>query len=582
MSSVSKLNLSQPFTLDSSYTFDDLNELFDLVNDNFQSISTLYETVKLGQALIARNVPLEPATRVGQPVYYETGNQRFSRSRLETLQQADRVFASESSEAWGLVLEKCTADRGHIVLSGLVDVDLLESVGESQPTGKFYLTESLGALNSSPSHAIVVPVLLALGNGQVLFRPWFADTFPRYIPKYFEISSEPAGTAQTSDGTVVISSPNISVAGWLPANNAVFEGTAPAGAVFGYNWKQDAELNQSWPPLDPGVSKLWVDPGGQDSKGFQAIFSGYGWLRVTADGIWWMTNCAKQLPWDLPAFGLEHFTACPKSRDRRLVLEAMIGETSSQADTSVNSLDTRPPWLSFKGRDSDSKASTGSLDLAVIETELWQNSADDGAYALKGYAFNRFLRGPVVSGLKTTSPSVTISGGEVSNGYRFGNLKISVSPIQDVDISPTDIQLFGATTEAYDEVMAIGLPPNLDTRFVSSFVIPMVIGSGSKIRVHYWLLLPTAGSIPGQLQLKVRRFEDPGESYRSIPLSADIDLNYTAGQSLVAGQYVAVYTDEIDVEGGDMIYLEFQRKGTVDGVGNELHVLKQVASFKEV
>ena len=47
----------------------------------------------------------------------------------------------------------------------------------------------------------------------------------------------------------IITDADDNLAGWLPADHASFNGKAPHGAQFGYNFKQHSSLANSWPPL---------------------------------------------------------------------------------------------------------------------------------------------------------------------------------------------------------------------------------------------------------------------------------------------------------------------------------------------
>lgn len=581
MNSVSQTLLQDLFTLDAYYDHNQLNDLFDIVEHNLGRMAAQIDSTRIGQSLFAYDAAVESSLQVGEPVYFNSANQRFERTQIQVLNSGGRLYAAESSEAWGLVSLKCSADRAHILLSGLGEINLFSSTGEAAPTGKFYLSSVAGKLSGAPDSSIVVPVLIATGTGEVLFRPWFADTFPRYVPSLVDLLTSPAGTPATSGGVVVINGANPGLQGWLPATHPTFEGNQPAGAKFGYNRSRDEKLAQAWPPLDPAACKIYLESGGSSSFGSRVLLNSNNRVLVNEDGIWWMNNCPGQTPWDIPAEGSTSGT-CPLPYARRMVLEADFGVYGGSLPSNISSLKSNIPWLKYYKQGTTNTADVGNLSLNLDATSLYETTASTGSLAIKSVASSGKLNsGPVVVGVKSVSPSLAIVGGtSTSGGYKYGQLDLSVTSSKDFDLLPVDTQLFSAQTESYAETLAIGLPPQRPSSFVSTYHIPHTVPDNSTIRFVFWLMAQTLINLPTGLKTRVRVFKNPDAADQQIPAESALVLNYQPGKQLASGHYTVADTNLVTVSGGDMVYIRFSRDGGTDGVSGELHVLKQFAKFE--
>ena len=582
MSSVSQINLRTLSALDQFYNVADLNRLLGDLFQNDRLIADVVETTRIGQANFAYNAPVAGSVQVGQPVFYNRTNGRFERTALATIQTAGRLFASESSEAWGLLTKRCTADRGHLLLSGIASVDLTASTGQAAPSGKLYLSRAAGLMAPLADSAIQAPACLAIGNGEVIFRPWFADTFPRYVASHRTLSTQPAGTLVTSSGQVSIAAANSALPGWLPAGHTSFGGNQPVGAHFGYNFVHDVALAAAWPPLEPALSRIYYESGGSTSRGSRVLLgSETGRLLIDQHGIWWMTNCVGQLPWDMAPEGATGAVTCPKSFPRRMVLEAAYAITSQQPAVYVTSLASLANWLKVYANGSRSTAATGSLQLAV-DPSLLINAAivSLAGRAIKGYQDGQFISGPVVTSLRSSSPSLQINGSEPAPDGQAGVITFELTASKDFDLLPNATQLFSASTEAYADTIAIGLPAGRPASFVSSFHIPSAVPADSTVQFTFWLHAVQTTTLPVGLTCRTRRFSvPPAGTQLAVQPEVDLALNYTAGQGLTAGNYRAVETAPLVVRGGETIYLRFARAGGLDGVGAELQVLKHFGRF---
>lgn len=580
--SVSNFYLSDLANLPSDYDVTDLNERIAESNRKFQRIVSVINTTNVVQSNMALDASIDPVAQVGQPVFFNTGTNRFELSRLQIQSSpSGRLYASMSSEAWGIIHKKCASNRADVLLSGLASIDLTASTGQASPSGKFYLTTTAGAMASSPDHSIIVPVLLATGAGQVLFRPWFADTYPRYVPAIVEVMRTVAGTPVNSGNVITITSPNPNVLGWLPANHAVFGGNAPVGAVFGYNWKQDNELSVGWPPVNPAEAKLYIEAGGTTSKGSRVLLGNDGQrLIINEFGIWWMTANASQVPWAIPVDGQPSGTN-PLAITPKLVLEADLVVYGSDEISGIGSLDSTVDWLKFVKQGTNNPANVGELALSLDTAEMTSSLIGYGTTSLGPVVDGKFARNYQVSSLRAGNAAVSLNGTIVGGSY-VGPVTISVIAARDMDLLPTDTQLFGATTESYAEEMAIGLPASCNTRFVNSYHIPNAVTANSSIVFELWITSQGQLSLPIGLELSTRVFSQPTGSPLALatkPLLNLLGINYTPGVVIPSGQYAKIESDVLTVSGGDLVYLQMARNGLTDGVSAEVHVLKLIGRF---
>ncbi len=577
-SSVSTYNFRALQQLTEGYTVDELNAQLAVLQDNLRTVGAIMEIHNAGSSLLGFNATLDPNTKVGQPVYFDVEDQVFKPSKIVLVEQAGRLLAGPSSEAWGLLLDKCDATRGTLLFSGLGVVDLTESTGEAKPSGKWYLSTTEGELTEEPE-SMLVPVLLATGNGEVLFRPWFADTFPRYFPKTIQLSTAPAGTVANSGELYAFTATNAAVAGWLPATHAIFEGNRPAGAHLGYNWKNDGNLADIWPPVQPAECELLLDTGGSESKGYHVLpGNDNGRVLITEHGIWWMSPCRTHAPWNMVADGAANNSSCPKSYAKKMYLRADFARFIHLSGTSVNSLQSLIDWVKTYKRGTQTVATSGELDLVVDPTTLFAAAVDNGDTAIKGYSSGRFTRGPVTSSIIAGNSAVQLTGGTALAAVggkipRSGQVTISFNAAAIADLLPLATQFENSTTEAYGTTLGFGLRPGVLSSIVHTFHVNSAV-TETTVQFHLWLLAPATMTLPPGMTLEIARCSPPSSgSVGSMTTYETIDFNYTPGQAMSPGDYVEALSDPVTVGGGDLLYLRLRRHGESDSVGSMLIVL---------
>lgn len=576
-----EFDLATISNLPQDFSAEDISVRLQTIQDNLRFITAVLQTAREGSALIGFNAELSADLPVGTPVYWDSTTSTFKPSKLQIVNVGGRYLASASSECWGAVYKKCGPNKAHLLLDGIAAINMVDVAGTANPTGKWYLDTVEGQYTSTPGRMLVCPVFLGMGNGKILFRPWFADNFPRFFPQILELSSAIAGVLTNSGTTVSITSANNGIPGWLPASNPIFTGAKPAGALFGYNWKRDTNLQNIWPPIYPGESELIIDAGGNLSQGGRTIVSDNSRCIIDGSGIWWMSNCAGQTPWDFAAAGATGQNTCPKSLPRKIWLKASFGPSDLANLTAVNSLKSRTPWVKVYSRDTTLDATTGHLDLAIDNSQLVDPAATNvSPVAIKVFEDGKFKAGPVVVSLKSSSASLQVTGGTLQeDGSRIGQLTLQLTTSKDFDLIPIEVKLDNAKTEHYNDTIAIGLRTGTISSFTNEFHVPAAVTSGSQIQLRFWFLAPSTMTLPAGLELTVAKMAAPSSTPGTLPTYASVDLDYPEGDVLQVNRYIQAESEPISVTGGDTLYVRLKRDGTTDGVASDLHVLKIFGVF---
>lgn len=585
LTQISNYRVNQFDPLSNQFSASDVNQRLSQLQQNIAFLSSVMQTAREGSALYGFNAKVDPNVEVGQPVYYNPATNRFELSYLDLVQVGSHYVAGPSSDVWGIVVKKCAVDLAHLLLDGVTAVNMLESTGLTIVTGKWYLSPTPGRLEADANAILVSPVLLGTGEGDILFRPWFADNFVRFAPRTIAISHQAAGTLVNSGSTTTITSPNLATPGWLPASQAVFNGLRPAGARFGYHYQVDPNLRDIWPPVRPSESRLLLDNGGVNSDGY-TVFLGQdaNRLLITGTGIWWMTDRTGQLPWDLP-YPLTTPPANPVgpiNYSRRLWLEGSFSGFHSSQMEQVHSLKSDIPWLQFYGQSSEAVSDRGDLSLRLLPNEwIRPTPLDPHSLALKQLDNGQFTQGPVVTSIASGSPSLTISGGIAHTpGQRSGVLTLSVQASKDFDILPLRIVLQGgATDEEYQDTIGIGLSPNVDTAFIAEFSIPHTVAANTQAKFSFWFLAPNQLQLPAGMTTMVRRLINNTGAPLELTEFQPLVLNYAAGTTLDARHYILAETAPTTVGGGDTVYIRLARSGSTDGIGGRLDVIKMIGEF---
>ena len=124
-----------------------LNEELARLSGNDLFLRSLFEITQQGKALFICQAPVSDVS-LGSPVYYDTANAVFKKSRVAFTTVGEELKLAASSQVDGLVSTyENGADVATVLIAGLADVNLTASTGFNAPSGVFYLTRSDGLLS---------------------------------------------------------------------------------------------------------------------------------------------------------------------------------------------------------------------------------------------------------------------------------------------------------------------------------------------------------------------------------------------------------------------------------------------------
>lgn len=560
-----------------------------------QNINYLWEVLSasgLGSTIVIRRATVDASVKVGQPVYFSSSSKAFEQA-LATVASGTvdgHVVAAESAQVWGVVLQKLSSTLADILVSGYSALNLSEAVTGTVSAGLYYLSGSTPGKLVSTRTPVTIPVLRADGNGNVLVLPQFADFIDRHVHYKFDLVCQPAGsyTEPASGDPHSISVPDETLPGWLPAGHASFNGTAPAGAMFGYNLAAHPALKNVWPPLPTSEAYLEFDRG---TTGFTGVPTGAtGACILDRYGIWWMSDCYNDVPWptayNSPGFSVSLSdppdAECP--RRTQMAMRVWFTKPSFATDatvvTSLTSLDPRLVVACIDGTPASIGALSIDLDLNFVST-----TGNTGYQVLKEIDGNSFKQGPVCEGLYTSSSAVTLSSpsrrrltvGNSSSPWLYqGPVEISVVPAESREVEVQLIRLDGVEEQFYEDVTYLGFPAASATSVRCKLHVPSTTGFVSPvIALKLRILGRAAGTLP-TLTVTARRLPKPTSgSSVALPLTASefavtITTTATLGSS---NRYIEVTSTAFAIADGDTLLFTVQR-GSGDAYAGELGILQ--------
>ncbi len=297
------------------------------LESNILHLKQQYDDAALGQAIYHRDARLEASVKVGQPVYWNATNNQYELALAAVEASGASWVIMDSADCVGIVANKDTSTQGDVLTWGIDTIDISEAVDGVVAAGRYYLSAATAGKLVQQRPGITVFVLRNYGDGTVGVHPDVKDFLEDHIHYSVDLVALPAGDCDiVSEGsTHAVTTPNVALPGWLPADHASFGGTAPAGAKFGYNMAAHSALQSLWPPLPIGAVLLEMQRSSTDPM-LQQILGRVNSNFVTFDinGIWWMSDCYGQAPWPVDC-----------------------GTTSSASSLSCNTVPTMSLILSF-------------------------------------------------------------------------------------------------------------------------------------------------------------------------------------------------------------------------------------------
>lgn len=560
-----------------------------------QNINYLWEVLSasgLGSTIVIRRATVDASVKVGQPVYFSSSSKAFEQALAAVASGTvdGHVVAAESAQVWGVVLQKLSSTLADILVSGYSALNLSEAVTGTVTAGLYYLSGSTPGKLVNTRTPVTIPVLRADGNGNVLVLPQFADFIDRHVHYKFDLVCQPAGSyTEPADGDPhSISAPDDTLPGWLPAGHASFNGTAPAGAVFGYNLATHLSLKNVWPPLPASEAYLEFDRG---TTGFTGVPTGEtGACILDRYGIWWMSDCYDDVPWptayNSPGFSVSLSdppdAECPRRTQMamRLWFTKPSFATDATVVTSLTSLDPRLVVTCVDGTPASLGALNIDLDLNFVAT-----TGNAGYQVLKEITGNSFKQGPVCEGLYTSSSSVSLSSpsrrrlivGNSSSPWLYqGPVEISVVPTESREIEVQLIRLDGVEEQFYEDVTYLGFPAANETSIRCKLHVPSSSGFVSPVlSLRLRILGRAAGTLPN-LTVTARRLPKPATGTSvALPLAAS-EFAVTIATTVTLGasnKYIDVTSNSFSVADGDTLLFTVLRNSS-DAYAGEVGMLQ--------
>jgi len=572
------------------------------IDQNVRYVWDLLKAAGIGSTVYAREQTVEAEAKVGMAVYLNKTTQRFERGlALAEVDQASGIVATaESSQVWGVLASKRNATLADILLFGVDTIDLSEAVDGTPAAGVYYLSSAAPGKLVQQKPPVSVAVLRRTTTGTVFVMPQFVDYLDRHTHYRFDLKCAPAAThvPPAPGARHVLTDPTPSRRGWLPADNPVFGGKAPAGAVYGYNLSQEPKLSALWPPVPLTNAELEWNKAIDTDVGFTGVPLGRDGLCVLdRNGIWWMSDCYGDVPWPVD-YGTGNSASasdsvgseCPRLTEMalRLYFSRVNFATDSAVVLSVHSRDARLKVRCYG--DTERPASTGHIEL-LLDLNLTVQDDAVGFLALKEFdpATSKFKRGAVAEGLYALSGNVTLTG-DVSGSRTVGGTARTVYQglvgvtVDPADTKEIDVQLYrldGALEEYWGDPpnMYLELPAGDQTNFRGKLYVPADLAIPSpQMRLRLLVLGRAVGTLP-QLTFSGRIVPRPSDGLNTpVDLPADGEeftiTCDTTGTLTGAGQYVEAVSEPFDVAAGDVVYFTVQRESG-DGYAGAVGVIRQ-------
>lgn len=575
-----------------------INRVLSQLDANTKYVLSLIEAANTSSAIFARQVTVDASTTVGTPVYWDGALQRFMPAIAEADTDAQGNFiASEKSQVWGVVYAKHNTTSADLLIDGYASLDL-SGVTSPLENGTYYLSGSAAGKLVRQKQPVTVPVLQH-ADGKVNVRIRFYDPASEHKHYQFPLQAVPAGETSppdTANDPHEITNPDPDVEGWLPADHAIFEGLAPAGAVFGYNLAASS-LRDLWPPVPlPSASLTWDRGLDSEIGGTTVLSTGAGHARIDQNGIWWMTDCYGEVPWPSDWDSNSPPTpptspTCPHANPMTLTLwfTRMQAATTGTVVTSLRG-DASGRLKVVCAGDSGQLKTTGDLQLE-LDLELATHPEDDepGALVFKRLdADGVFHRGPVVSGAVSTNPKLSVVGTLADGGFQRGDLTFNLAdtPVgQAFQIEA--VRLGGsATQQNYLDTVAYGLAAGRKSALRCRFTIPATFQGVSQlgISLQFVFLARAAGNLP-DLNLSYRRIPTlPVGSKKAIPVAdSSLSIDMSPGAGITQDQYVAIASDSLTAEPGDVILFTLERDAeSGDGFSGDIFLLGMSAPIVSI
>ena len=578
------------------------------LDQNIRYLWDVLQAASVGSTVFARQQTVASTVLVGQPVYFDSVNSRFDAAyaTAESDPTTGYLYMPEASQVWGIVSFKHNSTLADILLFGHSKIDITNAVAGdvlddgSVPAGTWYLSGTSDGILTREVPPVSIPVLKTDASGYVFVNPSFVDFLENHRHYMFELETDPAGLVSppTVGDPHSITSPDADIPGWLPASHAVFEGKAPAGAKFGYNLSQHESLRNAFPPIPAQSASIvmqrpsvWDTDEAHRQHGQQLMSDT---VVIDRNGIWWMTDCYDQVPWDTLLDSTGSASADPDAcaaSNASYSLKLYFTKVGFATDTAtVRSLRSRDERLVITCAGTDTPGYAGDLEID-LDLSWFIGDQDVPGYVVAkslNTTTNTFEFGPVAEGVYATSSNVLLTSPHTTTvdgvTHYHGPVGIGVLSQASRELSSQLVRLDGVTEENYP-VLYLGMANVQTTSYVVKFEVPADAPSGSQLRLRSRILGRTAGTLP-QLTTTYYKTARPSAGLLT-PVSVTQSysaLTMTTVASVSANQAVEATSDAVNVSPGDIVYFRVQRtpSDVSDTYAGELGIMQQVGVLTSV
>jgi hypothetical protein len=574
------------------------------LDQNIQYLWNIIQAASLGSTVYARSQTIAETLKIGQPVYFNAVSSRFEAAFAST--ESDTVTGylavPDQAQVWGIVAVKHNATLADILLFGYAHIDMREALditlaaGAPVPAATWYLSGMSAGMLTRQLPPVTIPVCKTNNNGGVYVNPKFVDFLENHRHYAFSLTMLPAGsvTPPAVGASHVILNPDFNLPGWLPANAAIFENKAPAGAKFGYNLSQDLSLKNLYPPVPLQSACIQMQRPSIWDTSSQHRWYGQQLMEdlvvIDRNGIWWMSDCYDEVPWptdlntDSSTSASTSYSECaPLGRD--YVLKLYYTRVGFATDIStVTSLKSLDPRILIRCSGQDVTGSTGDLDIDLNLSFMIGNQNLPGYRVFKTFnpTTNTFNSGPVAEGVYAASANVLLSSPHTTTDslgrtVYHGPIGLGVLSQPTQELASQLVRLDGATEESYP-VLYIGMPNDITTSYIVKFDVPSDAPANSNFKLRLRLLGRAAGTLP---QLNVSYYVTTRPT-AGLATPINVTQSYTAltinTVALVgANQAVEANSSLIQVNAGSIIYVKVERTPASlnDAYAGELGIMQQ-------
>lgn len=572
----------------------------------------ILESIEAGRLLVRREQALDVEVEEGDAVFWNSETKQFERALagVENDPTTGSLVPLPSSDCLGICLVKDNPKAGMIGLLGMASLPpaVLEQMidGDAVP-GRYYLSGANPGKLVKQRPPVTVPVAFVLGpadscetDSWVFINPQTRDFLEDHIHYQIKLVPYPAGThvPPVPGEHHVITDPDPETRGWLPADHAIFDGAAPAGAKFGYNLKAHQELNRLWPPIPESAAILEMFQrrlDGAESKfeGLERVQEVY--VKIDRRGIWWMTSCYNQVPWDttldtttsisasISSESVSEAEQCPLDPQIELILSflKMTFATDKTVVTSLQPDDGEPiSFVNCDGRE----ANTGDLFARLNVLAMLDPTLIRGGVVFKEIVDGKlkFRRGYVAEALIAGSDEVILNGShqelldpaaaesEENPLIHQGIVRVDIQrDLSEREQAPQVVKLGDALEREYKGVTYIGFPESRDSGIRMRFNIPPSgLPNNPKLLIRALIFGRAAGPF-SEMTMSYYRIPRPATGTPSDVTDGDTSITFDVvtptddfdglGTNLPADKAIEVESDEFTIVAGDTVFVTLQR-----------------------